>query len=150
MITLKRVLAFKHVTLFVLLLLTACGGSGSTVPSNGDVSENVEPKSQGPSVKIVSPVTGDTIKGDTIEVKFEFVGFTMDREAIGKARESGKGHWHLLLDGRQVTIDAGETSTLQRVPPGPHNVRISLRNNDHSTLSPEVDDNINIDVVAGE
>jgi len=101
-----------------------------------------------PSVRIVSPETGDLITGDTIDIELEIVGFIMDREAMGTARVDGRGHWHLFLDGRQVQIKAGEATTLDLVPTGPHNIRISLRNNDHSTLSPEVDHNINVDVVA--
>lgn len=148
---LKQVVTLVHVSLIALLLLTACSGSNKAEPVNStEPSVPVATESAGPSVRIVSPATGDTIEGDTITVEIEVVGFIMDRDAMGKARVTGRGHWHLSLDGRDLVIDAGNTTTLERVAPGPHNVRVSLRNNDHSTLTPEVDHNINLDVVAAK
>jgi hypothetical protein len=66
---------------------------------------------------------------------------------------AGEGHYHVYLDGAQGGnyLAAGQTPTkLITIPantmPGPHTLRVNISNNDHSPLSPPVEDILPITV----
>lgn len=84
--------------------------------------------------------------GDTITLTIEVENFTLDGNAIGGANADGVGHYHVYWDGASgddylaMGADAAiEVQVPEDATDGSHKVTVSLRNNDHSPLSPPVE-----------
>jgi plastocyanin len=109
-----------------------------------------------PTVKLILPKTDvDTDEDLTVEIKV--TNFILDPANIGKANKPGYGHYHIYIDDKKgldyLAAGANGKVTL-RIPSdlsdGEHTLRISLRNNDHSALSPVVEDKVKIQVSKGD
>ena len=105
------------------------------------------PAEKGPAPTVNAALSKDKVKaGEKLTVTIETKNFFLDAANIGKAPKAGSGHYHVYLDGNtglkylaagagdkeEVTIPAGTTA-------GPHTIRVSLRENDHSALNPKVE-----------
>lgn len=101
-----------------------------------------------PAIKQRYPAATQDVMGPNVVVAVEITGFEIDPGAIGGANQPGKGHWHLLLDGRLVAPQGKIYTTLPNVAPGQHTVKAELHNNDHSPLSPAVEDSVTFNVIA--
>ena len=134
---LKRLVAVSCLLVLLAVSSQACGG-GTTEPT--------ATPSPPPSIVIISPTEGDTLDGNAIEVRVAIANFVVDPEAVGLAQVPGRGHWHLYLDGEFVRFGTEELLLLTNVPTGRHQVRVSLANNDHSPLSPPVEQKLIFDV----
>ncbi|MFQ5919559.1 MAG: fibronectin type III domain-containing protein, partial [Thermoplasmata archaeon] len=100
-----------------------------------------------PSISIVEPAAGATV-GTVVFLQVQITGFTIDSESVGQANVPGRGHYHVTLDG--TTIDffvTGLIYTVRDLSEGQHTIAVSLQNNDHSALTPEVDDEVLVTVV---
>lgn len=102
--------------------------------------DDIQAQTGPPSISLVSPEQGEVIEGSVIMIQVRCENFVMAPESIGMAREPGRGHWHLYLDGDLIAVRATETFRLQGVAPGPHHLKVSLANNDHTPLYPPVED----------
>ncbi len=90
-----------------------------------------------------------TSRGDTtgVTVVVEVTGFELDKANLGSStNKAGTGHWHVLLDGQYVSATADLYATLQNVAVGSHTVKVELHNNDHSPVSPAVEDSVTFTV----
>ena len=76
---------------------------------------------QGASVKITSPKSGQTIKGDTVPLEFRIVK--------GKLGE----HVHAYVDGELAGMFKGSKGTLNGVKPGRHTLELRVVTADHNT-----------------
>jgi hypothetical protein len=126
----------------LLLGIVACGGTQAQGP-------NPAPSAKAPSIKIVAPKAGDTLSANAIQVTVDIRGFIMDAGAVGQAAVAGRGHWHLYVDGAWLHFGATVSVALKPVTSGPHHLRVSLANNDHSPLTPAVEDSIVVQAVGG-
>jgi|SRR5579859_190906 len=111
-----------------------------------------------PTVTILQPADGDVLQGTSFTVRLQITNFKIVRAAIPytpsmnmenhsmdpAANRPGEGHIHMVLDlWPVVALDDGSvTYTFQNVPPGPHELEVSIVNNDHSYLVPEVSQTI--------
>jgi len=95
-----------------------------------------------PSIRIVKPKAGETTKTQGIEVTVAIKNFKLDGRAVGKSPLQGRGHWHLFLDNRDLGPQKKPTAKVKSIPAGEHTVIASLRNNNHSELSPPVSDTV--------
>ena len=136
----KRAVQIAFVLLLLPMISIACGGSenekDNSASSAGDA----------PTIKIISPKDGESLSGETIDIRMEITNFVQDGGAIGNAMVPGRGHWHLHLDDGFVVLDVGNEVTLEDVLPGTHTVRIFLVNNDHTPLEPRVEDSVVLNV----
>ena len=108
----------------------------------------VGPWAATPSIKVRAPAPGGDMVGPQVLVAVEVTGFELDEAAIGTSpNKPGAGHWHLLLDGREVGPVGKLHAFLQNVAVGQHTIRAQLHNHDHSLLSPAVEDTIPFNVV---
>ncbi len=101
-----------------------------------------------PSISIVEPTAGTTV-GMVVFLQVQIAGFIIDAESIGQASVPGRGHYHVAVDGS--TIDFMVTGLIYAVKDlteGQHTISVSLHNNDHSALSPEVGDEVTVNVAA--
>jgi len=132
----------------LLLSLTACEGDEYYEAKSGEAKVSaLTSGNEVPYIGIVTPRAGEALPADAVEVTVETGGFIIDADAIGKAAVPGRGHWHLYVDGAFVQAHAGDRVTLTSLTPGPHHLRCSLANNDHSPLDPPVEDSVVVDVV---
>jgi hypothetical protein len=88
--------------------------------------EKMLPKStlkpaQGASVKIISPKTGDVIKGDSVPLEFK-----MTKGKIGE-------HVHAYVDGEMAGMFKSAKGTLNGLKPGQHILELRVATGDHNT-----------------
>ncbi|MGH7928347.1 MAG: hypothetical protein ACREQV_11180, partial [Candidatus Binatia bacterium] len=89
-------------------------------------SEKMPPRSelkpaQGASVKIVSPKSGQVIKGDAVALEFQI--------KKGKVGE----HVHAYVDGEMAGMFKGSKGTLNGLKPGKHTIELRVATSDHKT-----------------
>lgn len=89
-------------------------------------SEKIAPRSalkpaQGASVKIVSPKSGQVIKGDSVAIEFQI--------KKGKVGE----HVHAYVDGEMAGMFKGAKGTLNGLKPGQHSLELRVATADHNT-----------------
>ncbi len=101
---------------------------------------------EAPSLRIVEPQDGAVLPGGDFYLRVDIHGIIMDPDAIGKPKVPGRGHWHIYLDGKWIGASAASEYVVTELTPGPHHIRVSLANNDHSPLRPPVEDSIVLDV----
>ena len=108
-------------------------------------------KAASAGIKIRYPQSGANVTDAAqVAVAVEITGFDLDPAAIGNAtNKAGSGHWHVLLDGKLVAPQGKIYAILKEgVGVGSHTVKAELHNNDHSPLSPVVEDSVTFNVVA--
>jgi hypothetical protein len=111
-----------------------------------------------PGMTVVSPTEGATVTGPDVTVEVELSGFALVPSTVPlteagmhpEANQPGEGHLHLMLDlGAVVVWDSSEPYTFTNVPTGDHLLTVELLNNDHSSLSPSVVQEIRFQTVEG-
>jgi hypothetical protein len=102
---------------------------------------------QGPALTVHAPASGASIADDEVVVEFQATDFaivpsTVTLAEAGKrpdANRPGEGHVHLMLDLLPVVVwERAEPYTFSGILPGEHLLMVELVNNDHSSLSPPV------------
>jgi hypothetical protein len=126
----------KNVALLSLVALTLYAGippaaqehHGQTKNVDAPMkhSESMSPKSslkpaQGASVKIISPKSGQIIKGDSIALEFQ-----MKKGKIGE-------HVHAYVDGEMAGMFKTQKGTLTGIKPGKHTLELRVATGDHNT-----------------
>ena len=76
---------------------------------------------QGASVRIISPKSGQTIKGDSIALEFQ-----MKKGKIGE-------HVHAYVDGEMAGMFKTAKGTLTGIKPGKHTLELRVATGDHNT-----------------
>ena len=102
------------------LLLAACGNASS--PGN-DADSHANHK---PALNVRSKVEGKTLIVD-IDTDMH-----ISPEHAGQARKHGEGHIHMYLDDGEKTVLLENHTEFPDLPSGPHTLKISLHNNDHT------------------
>ncbi len=119
----------RLIVLSMLLLLTV----GSVAPA----------LAAGPNLAIVSPASGAVIQGTSVRVDFKTSGIkilasTVPLAEYGKRPDANKpdeGHLHITLDLWPLVVwEKQDAYTFTNVPPGEHQLKVELVNNDHSAL----------------
>lgn len=122
-----------HLNCFIALLL-AFGLLGPAV-------------AQETTLTVKSPTEGATINGMTVQVDFNVQGITFVPSSVplaeaGKrpdANRPGEGHLHLILDLQPVVVwERAEPYVFTSVPAGEHQLTVEVAQNDHSSLTPPV------------
>lgn len=75
----------------------------------------------------------DPISGWNLELEAE--NFVFSPEQASHAHVPGRGHAHLYIDNRKVARLYGRWYHISELTPGPHEIRVTLNANDHSTLA---------------
>lgn len=65
----------------------------------------------------------------------EITNFTFAPEAVNGPHAPGQGHAHVYLNGVKIARTYGPWIQLDALPPGRHEIRVTLNANDHSQLS---------------
>lgn len=84
------------------------------------------------SWKITSPANGATVSGTKVTM-------TVDPGKIKIVNPGpvapGEGHWHYLLDGKDVGKGAMNSFTFKDLTPGQHVLRVELQKGDHTPFA---------------
>ncbi len=83
-----------------------------------------------PAVKLI--IHPDAMGGWNLEV--QVTNFTFAPKRVNTASNSREGHAHLYIDGRKVTRLYGSWYYLAALPPGKHQIRVTLNANGHEEL----------------
>ena len=60
----------------------------------------------------------------------------------------GHGHYHVFVDGAMAGAPTDTTFSFGALTAGSHTLKVNLRNNNHSLITPEVSDTVTVTVVA--
>lgn len=85
---------------------------------------------------ILNPVPGSTITGRTLHVQLKLTGATITSETSTNLKPD-RGHIHLAVDGRIVSMAYGVDQTIQ-VSPGDHLLQAEFVATDHFPFKPRV------------
>jgi LPXTG-motif cell wall-anchored protein len=109
-----------------------------------------------PQLTVLGPTNQQRVSSSDVQVTFQVSGLTVVPSSVpvaeaGKHPEvnrPGEGHVHLMLDVQPVVVwYTTEPYTFTNVPPGEHRLMVELVNNDHSSLSPPVVQEVQFEVV---
>jgi hypothetical protein len=89
-----------------------------------------------PSISILKPINGEYFYGGMLHVEVMIENFMMNASAIGGNNSVGEGHWHLYINGDLIGPYTDMMAQLTGLPAGTHELKVELRNNDHSSLMP--------------
>lgn len=91
---------------------------------------------QMPSIEIVKPMEGAKFFGGDLHIEVMIEDLMMNASAIGGSNSAGEGHWHLYINGDLIGPYTDMMVDLTDLPAGMHELKVELRNNDHSLLMP--------------
>jgi hypothetical protein len=101
----------------VTLLISGCGASKtSTTPANSYI----------PTLEVSA-----IVKGDAATLKLT-TDLKLSKEHYDQARKQGEGHIHVSLDQGEKEIMTVNEKVFEHLSKGPHEVKVSLHNNDHT------------------
>jgi len=127
------------------------GHPGETLGSCDDEgSEDDDGDGDALSPSISLSLSASTIEeGQSVVASWTVTDFVLDGAAIGSTQNvQGRGHVHVLVDGELVAQTASGSLEIEDLSVGTHTIRVELRNNDHSALSPAVYDEATVTVTA--
>ncbi len=109
-----------------------------------------------PSVKIMSPHSGDTVSG-TFPIQVQISNFNPSCDLFGKPNLAGYGHWHVNVDsmsgpmmgmGTMLGMSCGQSFQVSTagLTLGHHTFFAILTDNQHAPLMPRVVDQVDVTV----
>ncbi|MFD0672155.1 hypothetical protein [Cohnella sp. GCM10027633] len=107
------------IAIICCLLLAACGNNASSSDKNHG-------KGYKPSLDVSLKIEGNSA---TVTVETDM---TVSPEHYGMARESGEGHIHMYLDDQDKIGVKERVYAFPDLEAGPHKLKVSLHNNDHT------------------
>ena len=137
----RRSLELPTLALAVMLLGAACGGGAS---GNASPTPSARPSSPA-KVAILAPTDGQVIRGSAVHVRLSLTGARIVKPTTTHI-VTDRGHVHLLLDGRVVTMTYGLVQTLHDVKPGNHLLQAEFVASDHLPWNPRVIDAVTFEV----
>ena len=132
----------------VMVLAVACAAlmwnwACAPAPSNATLSVAVEP--------------AEVEAGGEVTLKITVTDFTLNKDELGKANQPGMGHYRVYLDeqeGANFLAEDATASVKVTIPkdakPGEHKLRVELRQNDKSELTPKVAKTVTFKVKTGK
>jgi hypothetical protein len=102
------------------LLLAACGDKAAGSGSTGEHSAHQ------PSLDVKWEVSGRTLIVDVV------TDMHISPEHYGQGRKDGEGHIHMYMDNEDKIGVKDPHKEFPNLPPGPHILKVSLHNNDHT------------------
>ena len=95
---------------------------GMEMPAKQATQPALKP-AEGASVKIISPKTGDVLKGDKVPLEFK----------LTKGKRGA--HAHAYVDGEMMGMFESEKGTLNGIKPGKHTLELRVVTADHTELN---------------
>jgi hypothetical protein len=120
----------RRVGALMLLSVAAVGCSSAPRPAS-----QVRPRSTA-TLSIVEPVPGAVVTSRTLHVRLQLMGATIT-PVTSSQLSPNKGHIHLILDGRVVSMSYGLEQDVS-VTPGDHLLQAEFVAQDHFPFNPRV------------
>jgi len=122
----------RPIAAFVLAatLLAACGSSGSGSSSSSTTSKASSRPTTTAKLEIVRP-TANEETGPDVTVELKVTGGEVVSQTTGKLVPD-KGHVHVSIDGKLVSMAYGTTQNLHDLTPGPHTLQAEFVAIDHA------------------
>lgn len=102
-----------------------------------------------PNFQIISPQEGEIAEGDVV-LELSAENFKLVNPSDNGVLENveREGHFHVYLDGSETTYEqfAPTNYVLRNLSPGKHEIRVSLRDNDHTPFG--IDSNTTVTVTS--
>jgi hypothetical protein len=121
------------ILLLAVMMLAACSPRAQTPPAQP--ATQVRPRSTA-TLRFVSPVPGAVVTGRTFHVRLVLTGAKIVPETSTHLTPD-RGHIHLILDGRVVSMAYGEEQDVA-VTPGDHLLQAEFVATDHFPFNPRV------------
>ena len=105
---------------------------GRRTPRDGRAGDS-SPGIPGQHVAIAATATAD----GGVNVSIDAEGFQFTPESVDQAHTPGAGHAHIYVDGEKLGRVFESDYSIESLPPGEHEIRVSLNANDHRDLTYE-------------
>jgi hypothetical protein len=118
----KKYTSILLISLFMMLMACSENSTGFTVVEE----EHSDPIAEKPSLEVTVKTTGNQAN------VYVTTDLSISKDNYGKEKEDGEGHIHIYLDNGEKVGVTEVPVTFNDLPTGPHKVRVSLHNNDHT------------------
>lgn len=121
-------------SLLVLVALVSCTGGAS--PTSGTTAPPARPSSPA-TVTIESPKNGQVVHSATVPLRINLKGARIVKQA-NLHIDPRKGHVHVSLDGKIVSMNYSLQDSISKVSPGTHVITVEFVASDHRSFDPRV------------
>ena len=135
----RKMVRVRSLTLALVLFLSAMAGIIFFSTDSFGAGE--------PTIDILHPTEGQMVYGNQLHLKLDVENIELNGSAIGGTNVPGEGHYHLYINDALIGPYASLDLNLSDLPEGDHNLRVEIRENDHSELDPPVEDQVNFTIV---
>lgn len=124
-------------SIVVALLLAACGGSGSGGDATGPTAAAQDRPSSTAKLSIVKPKVDQVVNGSSVDLRVSLKDAKLV-PATTTNLQPDKGHLHVILDDKLISMTEGLEQTIPDVPAGPHRIQVEFVASDHAPFDPRV------------
>ena len=93
-----------------------------------------EPETVVSETPVSVAITAEADADGGVDVGIATEGFRFDPEAVDQAHTAGVGHAHIYVDGVKLGRVFDTQYRIEQLPPGEHEIRVTLNANDHGDL----------------
>lgn len=122
--------------LLVVAALVSAGCSGGAASAGNTTTPSSRPSSPA-KLSILSPTNGEVVRGSVVHVRLKLQGARIV-PATTKDITPTRGHVHLFLDDRIISMNYQLEDTIANVKPGNHVVRAEFVASDHLPWDPRI------------
>ena len=112
----------------------ASEGMDSDASGDGHDHSAAAPDQVESSAPVSVAITAEPDEAGGVDVQITTEGFRFAPELVDQDHTPGAGHAHIYLDGEKLSRVFESSYHIADVPPGEHEVRVSLNANNHSEL----------------
>ena len=134
MTTIRR--TFGTTLCVMAVLAAACGSGGGGGGPTASPSDAVRPSSPA-KISIVQPKSGAVIRGSTLHLVVSLDGARVVKPTTTHI-DPTKGHIHVYLDNKIISMNYGLTQTVGGLTPGTHVVQAEFVASDHLPWDPRI------------
>ncbi len=129
----------------LIVAVTALAGCGGRTPAGSSAPQPAGPRPESTAtLAIVAPAPGEHVAGSTLHIRIRLTGATVVPQTSTDLKPD-KGHIHLSLDGRVVSMSYGVEQDIA-VAPGSHLLTAEFVATDHFPFNPRVLKTVTFDV----
>jgi hypothetical protein len=135
--TVARAIRAVAVAAALGLLLGGCGSSdGGSAATSPAAVPSARPSSTA-TLTIVSPANGGVVHGSTVDLRLRLQHAKIVPATTQDLRPD-RGHIHVILDGKLISMNYRLKNVITDVPPGPHLLQAEFVASDHAPFDPRV------------
>jgi hypothetical protein len=121
----------------VCIALVGCGKANPISSTSSSPSTALSRPSSPARLSILSPRNGQVIHGSTVPVRLKLKDAKVVKP-VSTHITGRKGHIHIRLDGKIISMNYGLNETIHKVSPGTHTLQVEFVASDHLPFDPRV------------